>query len=297
MKGKFTLYSLMWLFIVTVSFAACNKAEHESPTSVLELNDAEKWVQENPDNWNGIVSEEFIQEYVCSQDLFNENVLRECLTPGQPIDTSFEARTKRMSLLHSNLYGRDISGQTVESIIQVSSVKRILDANAESVVLVISNMGSTAQPYMSYDYLQNSMNKITPADLFLANWALNNTQTNGNFIVSDDDYIELIDGTVTVSTMMSGQNYFVEAILQYNGPGTNFTHYNTITGTTETIPIQTGEILAYGPGTPLGELILDPTLYNETWDGEFLTEFVDAKLVGPIPGGSFIALQSGTIIQ
>lgn len=289
--------AIMFIFGLTLSITSCSKQEQDSPITETKLNDAERFVQETDDTWNGSVSIEFFNQYVASQDLFPEYILRECLKPGEQLDTSLNARTKRLETLNNYLINRDDAGQAVESIIQVSPTKRIIDANPESVALVIANMGSTVPAYTSYDYLTNSLNRITTSDLHLANWAYQNSNVPGNFFAVDDDYIELVDGTVTISTMFSGQNYSVEALLLYNGPNTNFTFFNTYTGTTETITITTGEMLSYGPGTPLGELILDPTLYNENWDGEILTEFVDARIVGPIPGGSWFALQSGSINQ
>lgn len=285
----------MLALMFSMLIVGCSKEQQIHQNTETSLNEAERYVQETNDHWNGVVSVEFFEMYLQNQSLFPENVLRACLVPGQKIDTTIEARRARLETLRSSLQERSIESSSVESVIQVTSTRKIIDANEISVALVIANMGSTVPPNTSYDYLTNSQNRITTSDLFLANWAYQNDNIPGSFIVADDDYIELAEGTLVASAFSSGQNYFVEAILEYSGPPMNFSYFNTYSGTTETITLQTGEVLLYGPETPLGELILDPTLFNESFEGDQITEFVDARIIGPIPGGSSILLQQGTI--
>lgn len=297
MKLKSALFKLMLIFSIASVLSSCSKGEQEIAQIQTDQNEAERFVQENPDQWNGTVSVEFFDEFVKNQDVFSVQVLKECLTPGQPIDTSIEARKRKLKILEQDLQLRNRTSEQVESIVQVNSNRRIIDANPASLALVVANMGQSVPQFTSYDYLSNSLNRITTSDLFLANWALQNDNSPGNFIASDDDYIELMEGTVNLSSMLSGQNYLVEAILVYNGATTNFSFFNTLSSQNQTVSIQPGEILVYGSGTPLGELILDPTLQNETFTGEYLTDFVDARLYGPIPGGAWLTLQGGSIIS
>ncbi len=278
-----------------ILITGCSKSELTSEAPPLELNEAEQFVQRNIESWNGSVSEEFFLTYAANQVTFPEELLRYCLTPGTPIDTSQRARVDRLSKLTEYLNTRDASNVEIESIIQVNQNRRIIDASPASVALVIANMGSTVSPQTSYDYLNSSLNRITTGDLFLANWALQNTNVPGNFIASDDDYLELVEGSLTLSTMYSGQNYTVEALVIYNGPGLNWSYFNTISAQTESVTIAPGELLAYGPDLPLGELILNPTLENEEFTGGVLTDFIDARIVGPIPGGQWFTIQNGSL--
>jgi hypothetical protein len=177
---------------------------------------------------------------------------------------------------------RLIDEPRVETIIQQTSKKRIIDANAETVAFTIANLGiSTSGQMLSVDFHKSSQNKINNTDVYLAGWAYSTTEQNGSQIAALDDYIEFQDIEPVYITEMSGGNFTIEAALIYNGPATSFTFYNIQTQAIETRTIETGELLIYGPDSEFGELFFNLTLADETIGS---ATYNSATVQGPIPG-------------
>lgn len=170
----------------------------------------------------------------------------------------------------------------VESIIQQTSKKRIIDANAELVALTIANLGlSTSGQLVGIDFHRSSQNRINNTDVFLAGWAYGTTMQNGSQFAAFDSYIEFQDLEPTYTMELSGGNYFIEAAIVYNGPETSFSFFNTQTSQVETRTVETGELLVYGPESEFGELFFNLTLADETIGSEF---YNTAAIQGPFPG-------------
>lgn len=170
----------------------------------------------------------------------------------------------------------------VESIIQQTSRKRIIDANANLVALTIANLGMiTGGQLVGIDYHKTSSNLITNTDVFLAGWAFGTTNQNGAQFAAFDTYIEFQDLEPTYTMELSGGNYLIEAALVYNGPSTSFSFYNTQTQQSETRTVETGELLVYGPESEFGELFFNLTFADETLGSDV---YNTATIQGPIPG-------------
>jgi hypothetical protein len=131
--------------------------------------------------------------------------------------------------------------------------------------------------------------------VYLAGWAYNTTFQNGTQFAAFDNFIEFQDTEPTYVTEYSGGNFGIEAALVYNGPTTAFTFYNVLTSQVETVTIETGELMVYGPFSEYGELFFNLTLADEIYGSP---TYNTATIQGPIPGtssgaGPAVALTGG----
>lgn len=262
----------IFVILSALMLASCAK-DHEISTYE---NDADRFVRENPER--STMSENEIDLFMQYCQIWPKETLVDMLCHA-PSSTPADRYKKLMSAVSPSRLNNE---PRVESIIQYSSRKRIIDANASLVAMTIANLGtSTGGQMLAIDYFRSSANTINNTDVFLAGWAYGTSFQNGSQFAAFDNFIEFQDTEPTYTMELSGGNYFIEAALIYNGSPTLFSFYNTQTGQVEQRTIETGEILVYGPDSEFGELFFNLTLADETIDSAF---YNTASIQGPIPG-------------
>lgn len=266
---QFTLIVFAALAIVS-----CTKTE-AVPSQVYE-NAADMFVSEMPERI--LMTQEEVDMFMVYCDLWGRDTI-ERMVCEIPSTSPKERYRELMSMLPQDRINNEAR---VESIIQQTPRKRIIDANASLVAFTIANLGlSTNGQLIGIDYARSAANVINNTDVFLAGWAYGTTSQGGSQYMAQDSYIEFQDLEPTYLSEFSAGNYSVEGALIYNGPQIPFSFYNVITGQVEERTIETGEVLVYGSDSEFGELFFNLTLSDESIGSD---TYNTATIQGPIPG-------------
>jgi len=263
---------LIFVLIAAMTIVSCEKTQQE----IVHANAADKFVSERAESPTMTEAEVDMFLQYCS--IWSKEMLMEmvCKAPSESPDRRYA------KLLAAAPSFRVSNEPVVESIIQQTSRKRIIDANASLVAFTIANLGlPTTGQLIGIDYHKSSANVINNTDVFLAGWAYGTTFQNGAQFAASDSYIEFQDLAPTYIAEFSGGNYTIEGVITYNGPTTLFSFYNVQTQEPEERTVETGEILVYGPDSEFGELFFNLTLVDETLEAD---TFNTATIKGPIPG-------------
>ena len=265
---------LIFILIAALTIVSCAKTE----TSVSYKNAADKFVAENKEST--LMTETEVDMFLEYCNLWSRDMIVS-MTCVQP---SSDPSVRYSRLMDAIGEGRADVEPRVESIIQMTLKKRIIDANANLVALTIANLGlPTTGQLIGIDYYRSATNTINNTDVFLAGWAYGTTYQNGAQFAAFDSYIEFQDVEPVFTAEFSGGNYSIEGVVTYNGPSTLFSFYNVQTGMIEERTVDTGEILVYGPDSEYGDLFFNLTLADETIGS---ANYNTATIQGPIPGTS-----------
>lgn len=269
----------LFMALATAALMSCQKETltiQQTSEQPFEKNAADLFIERYPESSVMTLAE--VDSFLVYCPLWDKETIVSMVC-NEPTSTPLERYRYLISLIPAS---RTNDEPRVESIIQQTSKKRIIDANAELVALTIANLGmSTGGQLVGIDYYKTSSNTINNTDVFLAGWAFGTTSQNGSQFAAFDNYIEFQDTEPTYTMEVSGGNYFVEAALIYNGPTTTFSFYNVQTSQTETRTVETGELLVYGPESEFGELFFNLTLADEVIGSD---TYNTATIQGPIPG-------------
>ena len=263
---------LLFILIALLTIESCQKNQPE----ISQQNDADKFISERGES--PIMTEQEVDLFLEYCQIWPKDILMEmvCRTPSNSPAQRFARLIDAAPSIRVN------NEPVVESIIQQTPRKRIIDANAILVAQTIANMGlSTSGQLIGIDYHKSSTNTINNTDVFLAGWAYGTTFQNGSQFAAFDTYIEFQDLEPTYTAEFSGGNYTIEGVITYNGPSTPFSFYNVQTAQTEERTVETGEIFVYGPDSEFGDLFFNLTLVDETLGAD---TFNTATINGPIPG-------------
>jgi hypothetical protein len=263
---------LIFIAIAALTIVSCTKNE---VTTSYE-NPADKFVAERVERT--LMTEDEVDMFLGYCSLWPKEILMDmaCKIPSTSPKQRYERLMSTVSL------GRGVNEVFVESIIQQTSKKRIIDANPSLVAFTIANLGlPTNGQLIGIDYHRSAANVINNTDVFLAGWAYGTTYQNGSQFASFDSYIEFQDVEPVYTAEFSGGNYTIEGVIIYNGPPTLFSFYNVQTAQVEQRTIETGEVLVYGPDSEFGELFFNLTLIDEVIGSD---TYNTATIQGPIPG-------------
>jgi len=263
---------LLFIAITALTVMSCTKNEVVSSYE----NPADEFVSERVERT--LMTEDEVEMFLEYCSLWPKEVVMDmvCKIPS----TSPKERYERLMSTVSS--GRADNEIFFESIIQQTSKKRIIDANASLVAFTIANLGLTTNGQLiGIDYYRSAANVINNTDVFLAGWAYGTTYQNGSQFAAFDSYIEFQDVEPVYTAEFSGGNYTIEGVVTYNGPSILFSFYNVQTGQVEQRTVETGEVLVYGPDSEFGELFFNLTLADEVIGSDF---YNTATIQGPIPG-------------
>jgi hypothetical protein len=275
----------IFAFIALLTIVSCTKSE--TATSYESI--ADEFVSERPER--ALMTEEEVDMFMQYCSLWPKEVVMDmvCKTPSTKPSDRYSRLMDMVSSERTNNEAR------VESIIQQTTKKRIIDADASLVAYTIANLGlSTNGQLIGIDYHRSAANVINNTDVFLAGWAYGTTLQNGSQFASFDSYIEFQDIEPVYTAEFSGGNYLIEGVVTYNGPSILFSFFNVETGQVEQRIIETGEIIVYGPDSEFGELFFNLTLADEVNGSEtYNTATIQGPIPGAISGGPSIALTGG----